>query len=209
MTVAAAAMTVLTLAGCSLNVATSTTGGRRGDPATAGHAPNGLVYSHASASQVQEMPKPGSCHYRGHGLYVKPDPRCTPGALNVNVNQANLARTICRPGGYTESVRPPESVTEREKHAAMAAYGADGRLSRFELDHVVPLSLGGAVNDPRNLYPEPDYPGASSNSFVRNPKDRLEDKLFELACARRILLARAQALIARDWVAAYNRYIVR
>ena len=66
-------------------------------------------------------------------------------------------------------MRPSESVTEAEKRASMAAYGAAGRLSAYEYDHFVPLELGGAVNDSRNLWPEP---GASPN-----PKDTVESDL--------------------------------
>jgi hypothetical protein len=58
----------------------------------------------------------------------------------------------------------------------------------------VPLELGGAVNDPRNLWPEP---GASPN-----PKDAVEDRLSELVCRGRVSLAFAQRLIAGDWIAA-------
>ena len=36
----------------------------------------------------------------------------------------------------------------------------------------MPLELGGAVNDPRNLWPEPDY--ATAAGFYLNPKDHLE-----------------------------------
>ena len=58
----------------------------------------------------------------GTGLFSLPDPRCTPGAVSPAVTQANISSTICR-RGYTEKVRPPESVTEPEKKASLAAYG--------------------------------------------------------------------------------------
>ena len=86
------------------------------------------------------MPAPGSCHYRGSGLYTQPDPRCAPGALNPAVTQANIEQTICRPGGYTASVRPPESVTEPEKRALMAAYDNRAPCRNVELDHIVSLA---------------------------------------------------------------------
>lgn len=158
-------------------------------------APNGLVYSTASSSAVQRQPAAGSCHALGRGLYSRPDKRCTPGALNPAVTQATIARTICR-SGWTSIVRPPESITEREKYASMAAYGDSGSASAFEYDHFVPLELGGATNDPRNLWPEP---GASPN-----PKDAVEDYLNREVCARRLTLARAQMLIVTDWVTVYR-----
>ena len=101
-------------------------------------------------------------------------------------------------------MRPPESVTEEEKFASMRSYGAPGGASAYEYDHLVPLELGGAVNDPRNLWPEPDY--SSPAPYYLNPKDHLEDALRRLVCAHAMPLARAQLLIARDWVAAYHAY---
>jgi hypothetical protein len=172
-------------------------------PATARHGANGLAYSTASARQVQAMPAPGTCRYQGAGLFAAPDPHCSPGALT----QANIGRTICRPGGYTGSVRPPERVSEPEKRALMAAYGNHAPLSSVELDHIVSLGLGGAANDARNLYPEPNYPDASPDSYYQNPKDRLEDRLHDLVCAGRLPLARAQTALAHGWPASYRRYV--
>ena len=139
----------------------------------------------------------GACHARGSGLFSLPDPRCTPGAVNPGVTQADIGRTICR-AGWSESVRPPESVTEPEKRASMRAYGDRGPLHAYEYDHLIPLELGGATNSPRNLWPEP---GASPN-----PKDSLEDRLHTLVCAGRLKLAAARQAIAANWVAAYRRY---
>jgi len=42
-------------------------------------------------------------------------------------------------------VRPPESVTAREKRASMAAYAATGPPGAYEYDHFVPLQLGLSV----------------------------------------------------------------
>jgi hypothetical protein len=179
-----------------------------GEPDT-GHAarartsPSGLAYGTASAELVQSQPAPGSCRARGGGLDELPDPRCTPGSVNPAVTQATLDSTICR-GGWTATVRPPASITAREKRASMVAYGHGARVSGFEYDHLVALELGGAVNDARNLWPEPDYPTRAG--FYLNPKDRLERALNRLVCERQMTLARAQRLIAGDWVAAYSRY---
>jgi len=102
-------------------------------------------------------------------------------------------------------VRPRESITEREKFASMRAYGDGRSASSYGYDHDVPLELGGAVNDPRNLWPEPDYPGVHS-TFYRNPKDKLDRALNRLVSAGNMSLSHAQQLIPADWVSAYNRY---
>jgi len=166
-------------------------------------SPSGLVYSSAPAGQVQRQPPAGSCHAVGSGIYARPDPRCTPGALNPAVTQATIGSTICR-SGWTATVRPPESVTEPEKFASMRAYGIFGSASGYEYDHYVPLELGGAANDPRNLWPEPDYPARAG--FYLNPKDRLETALKHLVCREALSLGQAQRLIATNWVAAYRRF---
>ena len=140
---------------------------------------------------MQSQPAPGSCHAIGTGLYSRPDPTCTPGALNPAVTQATIDRTICIEG-WTATVRPPESITEAEKAASMAAYGDTGSLGGYEYDHFVPLELGGATNDPRNLWPEP---GASPN-----PKDTVENELRQKVCDGQMTLAEARHEIVTNWV---------
>jgi hypothetical protein len=159
--------------------------------AIAARGPSGLVYSRTANNVVQPQPPPGSCHAIGSGLYSRPDPRCTPGSLNPQVTQATIGRTICR-SGWTSTVRPPERVTEPEKRASIAAYGDRLSPSHYEYDHFVPLELGGATNDPRNLWPEP---GASPN-----PKDAVEDELNHKVCDGQMTLARAQRAIAANWI---------
>ena len=179
----------LAIAGC----AQASAGVPAGRPDAAG-----LIASRASADRVQRQPSAGSCHSRGHGLYSRPDPRCTPGAIDPAVTQADIDKTICH-SGYTESVRPPESITESEKRASLRAYGDRGSLHYYEYDHLVPLELGGARNDARNLWPEP--------GSTPNPKDELEYRLRERVCDRQLSLSAAQLAIARDWTAAYHRYV--
>lgn len=158
----------------------------------------GLIRSRASAHVIQPQPAAGSCHARGHGAFTLADPRCTPGAIDPAVTQADLSTTICR-SGYSESVRPPESITEPERRASLRSYGDHGWLHAYEYDHLVSLELGGARNDARNLWPEP---GRSPNV-----KDALENRLHARVCAGEMSLAAVQLAIARDWVTAYHRYI--
>jgi hypothetical protein len=166
-------------------------------------AAGSLPHSSAGAGVIQRQPPRGSCHAIGSGLLTRPDPRCTPGALNPAVTPRTIGSTICR-SGWTSTVRPPEAITEPEKLASMASYGVSGRASAYEYDHLVPLELGGAVNDPRNLWPEPDY--SDPAPFYLNPKDHLEYALRRLVCDGAMPLAQAQEEIAGNWVAAYRRY---
>jgi hypothetical protein len=144
-----------------------------------------------SSIAVQAQPDPGACHAAGSGKFSGPDPSCTPGALNPAVRQATIGQTICV-SGYSKSVRPPERITAKEKRASMAAYGDSGAPSDFEYDHLVSLELGGAANDPRNLWPEP---GSSPN-----PKDSVENALHRLVCSGQMRLSRAQKIIATGWI---------
>jgi hypothetical protein len=155
---------------------------------------------------VQAQPAPGTCHYvvlgAAAGDYL-PDPHCTPGATNPKVTQANLRSTICK-SGYTSNIRPPASITGREKRASEAAYGFTGKGSTTEYDHLISLELGGDPNSPLNLWPEPNAAHAVN---VNNPKDRVENELNKLVCDAvhgkpYLPLAKAQYLISTNWTTA-------
>jgi hypothetical protein len=186
-------LAAVVLAGALIWAGGSAWGGGGGSAAASTRA---LVRSTASAHRVQPQPPADSCHAHGSGLFWLPDRRCTPGAIDPAVRQSNIRSTICRTG-YTETVRPPESITEPEKRASLRAYGDRRPLHYYEYDHLVPLELGGARNDARNLWPEP---GRSPN-----PKDGLENRLRSRVCDGSLALATAQLEIATDWVAVYHR----
>ena len=135
----------------------------------------------------------GHCYYQDHGQL--PDPRCTPGSIDPIVTQADIRSTICKKN-WTNTVRPPESQTERFKyHVAYPAYRTP-ESERTELDHLVPLELGGS-NDATNLWPE--YPASP------NPKDKVEDALNAAVCDGHVSLAAAQQAIATDWLTAEKK----
>ena len=136
---------------------------------------------------------PGQCHVRtASGGEPLPDPACTPGAIDPAVTQANIARTICRPG-YTATVRPPASDTGRWKIRTFVFYGLDTG-ARGEYDHLVPLELGG-TNATSNLWIEP--------GSIPNPKDTIENRLRDEVCAGQVSLAAAQRAIATAWTTAH------
>ena len=159
-----------------------------------------------SPYRVQPQPAPGTCHYdvisASAGDYL-PDPHCTPGATNPRVTQADIASTVCK-SGYTASIRPPASITGREKQASEAAYGFKGKASTTEYDHLISLELGGDPNSALNLWPEPNKASATGTT---NPKDKVEDTLRTLVCnavhgKAYLPLAKAQYLIATNWTTA-------
>ena len=122
---------------------------------------------------------------------LRPDRRCSPGAYSAGLT----ARVLCSAGFRTSAIRDVgQSLkyrVEREYRLAARHYGR-----ALEIDHIVPLELGGS-NAVANLFPEasPGY----------HAKDRLENRLHELVCARRMTLRAAQRGIAANWVALYRR----
>lgn len=131
-----------------------------------------------------------------------PDPHCTPGAVSSAVTQANIKKTICKLG-YTAKVRPSVSITNKIKLERMKAYGDTDSPSKYELDHLIPLELGGAPSDVKNLFPE-SYAG----TYGATTKDKLENKLNYLVCGGKMKLTDAQKAIAINWIAAYKKYVV-
>jgi hypothetical protein len=140
------------------------------------------------------MPAAGACTLRPVGDQVLPDPACTPGTTNPSVTQDNIDETVCQ-SGWTKTVRPSTSVTNRMKKLSLASYGLDPATAG-EYDHLVSLELGGAPADPRNLWVEPGK--------IPNAKDTTENRLSEAVCARLIPLALAQTVIAHDWTTALD-----
>jgi hypothetical protein len=124
---------------------------------------------------------------------LRPDPQLTPGAV------ASTDMTlICQPG-YARSVR---HTSGKLKAQIYREYQIDRRHGHYEIDHLIPLSLGGA-DAGENLWPE-SFDTQPWNATV---KDRLEVFFHAEVCAGRIPIGKAQAEIAGDWIAAYKRYL--
>ncbi|MFI6154651.1 hypothetical protein ACIBCA_18410 [Kitasatospora sp. NPDC051170] len=132
-----------------------------------------------------------------------PDPACTPGATNPDVSQDTIDSTICV-GGYSTSIRPSTSYTNRLKIQQIAQYGyADTNTADYEEDHHIPLSLGGHPTDPRNLWPQPRY-ATGPNDNTAADKDTVEYKLYKAVCNHQVDLVPAQQAIATDWTTALS-----
>jgi hypothetical protein len=61
---------------------------------------------------------------------------------------------------------------------------------------MIPLELGGAPRDPRNLRPEPRY---ATGGYTASNKDTVGNRLKREVCAGQITLATARHAIATDW----------
>lgn len=123
------------------------------------------------------------------------------GSVSNAVTQANIQQTICVPG-YTRTVRPSFAYTNNLKKILLRRAGESlERIRDYELDHIIPLALGGHPTDHRNFMLQP---WQGENGAHR--KDRIEVKLQCLVCTEQILLEQAQTEIGRDWQAAYRLY---
>ena len=117
-------------------------------------------------------------------------------ALNPGVTPETIGRTICLPG-YTRTVRPPTSYTNGVKAYLLRQAGINvSHMSEYELDHVVPLALGGHPRDPSNLALQP-----WEGEHGAKPKDALEARLHERVCRGEMSLADAQRCVAENWEA--------
>ena len=102
-------------------------------------------------------------------------------------------------GAYSKSVR---HTSGQLKHQVYAEYGIDRSAGHYEIDHLIPLGIGGA-DTRENLWPE----SRDTQHWNAGVKDRLENYLHVEICAGHIAVQDAQKAIAADWTAAYREYL--
>lgn len=115
----------------------------------------------------------------------------TPGAINPSVTQSTIKKTICV-ANWIKKIQPTVSYTNTLKLKQMKQYGEKGRPTAYEEDHFIPLELGGAPRNPKNLWPEPHRQSQLS--------DPLETSLKRKVCAGNLSLG-----AARKQIIAYKR----
>ena len=131
-----------------------------------------------------------------------PDHALTPGAIDLEITQANIQNTVCVKG-YTKTVRPPAAYTNKLKKKQIREYGYDDTNPKhYEEDHLIPLSIGGNPRSPKNLWPEP-----RKSEWNAAKKDQLEFVIYKMVCNNDIMLKDAQDQISSDWIAAYKKYV--
>jgi hypothetical protein len=112
------------------------------------------------------------------------------GAIDPAVTQANVQKTICRLG-YTKTVRPSKEWSQAVKRRLLVEQRLSGKVEDYELDHLVPLRLGGAPRNSANLWLQP--------WTEARIKDEEEMKLSYAVCSGRLTLEQAQERIRLKW----------
>lgn len=125
---------------------------------------------------------------------VLPDKNLTGGS--VRTTQLDLA---C---GHAKENRG--AMTHSRRDRILAKYNLPpGPHPDHEIDHLIPLCLGGADDD-SNLWAQPRR--TIEERWNAEAKDRLERRLCNLVCAGEVEISDAQEAIATDWVKAYQEY---
>src|SRR5260221_100874 len=87
----------------------------------------------------------------------------------------------------------------RQDNKRQNVVNGDTNPSDYELDHRMPLELGGSPADINNLSIE--YPHST------NPKDLVENSLHRQVCSGQITLDQAQANLRAEWLGVYPDYL--
>ena len=153
----------------------------------------------SSYFQLWQEPAAGACHSSIRNGYPVPDPQCTPGGINSTVTVG----VIQDPGWRTRCIRDCQ-VSQAKKHIAYNWYQIpnpqynSGSNQICELDHLVPLELGGA-DGMGNIWPQCGPDDAELRNRYFKVKDRVENYLADEVKSGRIPLDAAQRGIASDW----------
>ena len=126
---------------------------------------------------------------------IVPDPVLTPGQART----ANIGE-VCSTS--TRELR--HWSRERDDHI-MREYGLPaGTHPQYEVDHLVPLCLGGSDSD-SNLWPEPRR--SIEPTWNAERKDELEARMCSLVCSGQLDVVEAQRTITEDWTEAFRRFV--
>ena len=144
-------------------------------------------------------PQDGKCRTQmSHGFPI-PDPRCTPGGINPTVSVSVMRDAAWR----TRCVRNCETSESVKRqvygwYSVIAPRRNRGESQICELDHLVPLELGGA-DGLGNIWPQCGPDDASLDPRFFRQKDRVESFLVQQVKAGCMSLQQAQREIAEDW----------
>jgi hypothetical protein len=125
---------------------------------------------------------------------VLPDKNLTGGSVRTGDRNA-----AC---GHARENRGQMNAARRDE--ILRRYGLPpGSHPDYEIDHLIPLCLGGA-EDPSNLWAQPRR--SIEETWNAEAKDRLERLMCRMVCDGQIDIATAQEAFATNWISAYHAY---
>jgi len=163
-------------------------------------------------------------------IWVQPDAQRTPGKVNPDVTQGNIAENICSNTWSTRQVRPPGDYTRKLKLDQMQQYGdtvpdeagrcfpGSNNPKCYEEDHLISLQAGGHPTDPENLWPQPYNSEINGQIVGARQKDLVESFIHDEICfaipdSRKnskiyhphsgLTSKRGQEILAKDWFTCY------
>jgi hypothetical protein len=147
-----------------------------------------------ASTPLGTVTKPSGCKIRkGAADLPMPDPACTPGAINPTVTLDIVRSGRLRTGCVRNCV-----TTQFQKGVEYDRYGVHKDRETCELDHLVPLKLGGA-DSLDNIWPQCGPFGAAGMKIYFKEKDVVEDYFTALVKTGQMGLRDAQEAIAKDW----------
>jgi hypothetical protein len=113
-----------------------------------------------------------ACTFAAHGQI--PDPVCAPGASIISVTQANVRTTICR-SGWSSAHR---NVSKSTKRLVYRRYDVTGThpFPQWEVDHLVPLELGGSNSVSNGRGTGPASPATEASAFARPARSTMRSR---------------------------------
>jgi hypothetical protein len=147
-----------------------------------------------------------------------PKARVTTGAIDPRVTQETIQKTICT-SEYTDIVGLSIAYADPIKARLLASGHLPGTTQNYQLDHLVPLNLGGSPTSGRNLWMQPygdaahplkdtdKWPDDGSVLAGARHKDNVEALLNKDVCDGKLTLKESQEQIRTDWFALYKERI--
>ena len=175
-------------------------------PDTAARVPKGceqfttIVDTASKPLASVTLPPRGICHSRAVSTgELLPDPGCTPGAINPTLTEAVLKNPAFRTGCVrNDATSEKDKATTYKWYQIKHPHKNQGPTQTCELDHLIPLYLGGA-DTLDNIWPQCGPSGVHLDDRFFKEKDKVELYLGQQVRQGKMDLATAQRGIAEDW----------
>lgn len=157
------------------------------------------------ALRAWSKPATGSCHTVKRNGFLVPDPKCTPGAINPSLTITVLKNPKFRTGCVRNDTTTEDAKAQTyEWYSITHPANNQGETQTCELDHLIPLYLGGA-DTLDNIWPQCGPDGVALDDRYFKEKDRVEYYLGQQVRDGKMTLSLAQRGIAHNWTQYLNK----